>query len=402
MRKALLSLMLVAASAASAQVFTSGFENWPDTVPADWMGTKTTINADSVMQVTTNVHGGTYAVRLQNSGTSHKRFTTQPVAVTNGTIYTISFWVRGAGQVRTGLFDNRPTGSGYASYNAYYTSTGDTWTEVTQQITAANDYAAAEFIISVVGTSGPEYLVIDDLNVEGGGAPVPASIYEIQYTTDVSGNSSFAGQIVTTGGIVTGVDTIGANSYFIQAGTGPWTGIYVFDANSVVNIGDSVTLQASVTEFNGLTELSGIANLVVVGQYPVPAAEALTPVAAADEQWEGVLVTLADIGCQAPLDGNNQWTGVSNTQGSMIVDDLMYLYTPTVGDYYSVTGVMTWTFNERKIEPRFLADIAVGSGIGEATTATVGLYPNPATDPYQTLTTTINQLRDRVYTQLDN
>ena len=30
------------------------------------------------------------------------------------------------------------------------------------------------------------------------------------------------------------------------------------------------------------------------------------------------------------------------------------------------------------------------------------IYPNPATDPYQTLTTTIYQLRDRVYTQLDN
>ena len=58
----------------------------------------------------------------------------------------------------------------------------------------------------------------------------------------------------------------------------------------------------------------------------------------------------------------------------------MYLYTPVVGNYYSVTGCLTFTFTERKIEPRFLADIAVGSGIGEANVGTIGFYPNPASD----------------------
>lgn len=377
MRTPLLLSLFAVATFANAQ-FTSGFENWPDTVPSDWMGSKTTLNADSVLQVDVNVHGGNYAVRLQNSGTSHKRFTTQPVVVANGTIYTITFWVRGQGNIRTGLYDNRPTGSGYASYNAYYNSTGNTWTQVTQQIAAAMDYAAAEFILSVQSTGGPEHLVVDDVNIVGGGAPVAATIYEVQYTTNPDGISPMLGQIITTGGIVTGVDTIGANSYFIQAGTGPWSGIYCFDANSVVNIGDSVTLQASVSEFNGLTELTSVSGLVVEGQHPVPAPAAITPDQAQEEQWEGVLATVSDIGCLAPPDGNNQWTGVSTTSGSIIVDDLMYLYTPTVGNYYSVTGCLTWTFDERKIEPRFLADIAVGSGLSEVGVATLGFYPNPA------------------------
>lgn len=379
MRTALLSFVLLAATAASAQ-FTSGFENWPDTVPADWMGTKTTLNADSVLQVSSDVHGGTYAVRLQNSTTGHKRFTTQPVTVTNSTIYTITFWVRGQGNIRTGLFDNRPTGSGYATYNAYYNSTGNTWTEVTQQIAAAMDYNSAEFILSVQSTGGPEHLVVDDVNITGGGAPVAASIHDIQFTADISGNSPMLGQIVLTGGIVTGVDTIGGNSYFIQNGTGPWNGIYVFDAASVVAIGDSVTMQATVSEFQSLTELSSISNLVVVGQYPVPAAEVLTPTAAADEQWEGVLAKVMDIGCTAAPDGNNQWLGVSATQGSIIVDDLMYFYTPTIGNYYSVTGCLTYTFSERKIEPRFVQDIEVGSSIAEANVSALGFYPNPASD----------------------
>lgn len=380
MRKLLLSFLLLAATTAGAQVFSTGFENWNDTVPADWMGSKTTLNADSVMQVSTNVHGGTYAVRLQNSSTgSHKRFTTQPVAVTTGSVYTINFWVRGNGQIRTGLYDARAASSGYSSYNSYYTSSANTWTEVTQQITCANTFANGEFILSVLATSGPEHLVVDDLTISTI-EPQDASIYEIQNTTSPDGSSTLNGQVVLTGGIVTGVDTIGANSYFIQAGTGPWSGIYVFDATSVVAIGDSVTLQASVTEFQGLTELTSVTNLVVVGQYPVPAAEVLTPNQAQEEQWEGVLATVNDIGCTAAPDANNQWLGQSTTAGSILVDDLMFLYVPTVGDFYSITGVLTWTFNERKIEPRFLADIAVGSGIGEQLIGSFGMYPNPASD----------------------
>ncbi|MBK6829584.1 MAG: carbohydrate binding domain-containing protein [Flavobacteriales bacterium] len=379
MRKVLLSFVLLAATAASAQ-FTSGFENWPDTVPSDWMGTKTTISADSVIQVSTDVHGGTYAVRLQNSTTSHKRFTTQPVTVTTGTIYTISFWVRGQGNIRTGLFDNRPTGSGYATYNAYYNSTGNTWTEVTQQIAAAMDYNSAEFILSVQSTGGAEHLVVDDVNIVGGGAPVDASIYEIQYTVDASGNSPLAGQIVNTGGIVTAVDTIGANSYFIQNGTGPWNGIYVNDAMNTVQLGDSVIVTASVEESFTYTRLNVTSFTLVNSGNTVPAAEVLNPNQASEEQWEGMLVQVPDIGCSAAPDQFNEWFGVSTTQGQIKINDLCYVYVPTVGTYYTITGVMNYSFNERKLEPRFLADIAFGSGLAEANLAPLGLYPNPAND----------------------
>lgn len=379
MRKVLLSFVLLAATAASAQ-FTSGFENWPDTVPSDWMGTKTTLNADSVIQVSTDVHGGTYAVRLQNSTTSHKRFTTQPVTVTTGTIYTISFWVRGQGNIRTGLFDNRPTGSGYATYNAYYNSTGNTWTEVTQQIAAAMDYNSAEFILSVQSTGGAEHLVVDDVNIVGGGAPVDASIYGIQYTVDASGNSPLAGQIVNTGGIVTAVDTIGANSYFIQNGTGPWNGIYVNDATNTVQLGDSVIVTASVEESFTYTRLNVTSFTLVNSGNTVPAAEVLNPNQASEEQWEGMLVQVPDIGCSAAPDQFNEWFGVSTTQGQIKINDLCYVYVPTVGTYYTITGVMNYSFNERKLEPRFLADIAFGSGLAEANLAPLGLYPNPAND----------------------
>jgi len=381
MRASLLFLSLIAlASTASAQ-FTSGFENWNDTVPADWMGSKTTLSADSIEQVSTNVHGGTYAARLRNSPDGHKRFTTQSVTVVDGTTYDVTYWVRGVGNIRTGLYDGRAAASGYATYTPYYTSSGDTWTQVTQQITAANDTTGAQFILSIQQTDGPEHLVLDDVNITAGIVvpPVEASIYEIQYTAAPDGNSPFMNQSVITGGIVTGVDTIDGNSYFIQSGSGPWNGIYAFDATSVVAIGDSVTLQATVTEFNTTTELTGVTNLAVVGQYPVPAPVVVDPGEAAAEQWEGVLVQIPDLECMnLPILATfNEWTG-TNWLGSMPVDDLMYLSAPAVGAFYSVTGVMHYANGARKIEPRDLSDIEIGSGIGEFANGSVTLFPNPA------------------------
>lgn len=382
MKHTLLLAALATSLCANAQ-FTSGFENWPDTVPGDWMGSKTTLSADSVEQVSVNVHGGTYAVRLINGPSAHKRFTTQPVTVVDGTTYDVSFWVRGNGNIRVGLFDGRSSGSGYAAYNPYFTSTGNTWTQVTQQITCANDTTAAEFILSVQLTSGPEHLVIDDVNITTGiiNPPVDASIYEIQYTTAVDGNSPLMNQVVNTGGIVTGVDTAGANSWFVQAGTGPWSGVYVFDNTSVVALGDSVTFTATVAEFNSTTELTNVTNLVVVGQYPEPAPQVLDPVAAADEQWEGVLCHINSLQCMNLPDIATffEWTGTS-WQGSMAVDDLMYLYAPTVGNYYDVTGVMHWANASRKIEPRQLSDITAGSGIAAAASFGVEVFPNPTAD----------------------
>jgi predicted extracellular nuclease len=345
MRSTLLILATSVATIASAQ-FSSGFENWTDTVPSDWMGVKSSISADSVEQVSTNVHGGTYAVRLTNTTTGHKRFTTQSVTVTDGAIYQISFWVRGNGEIRTGLFDGRSTGFGYAPYNAYTVSTGNTWTQVTQSITALNDTSGAEFILSVRSTSGPEQLVVDDVNVTSGGGPVNASVYGIQYTTDVNGNSPLNGQVVLTGGIVTGVDTIGQNSYFIQSGNGPWSGIYCFDPVNVVAIGDSVVLQATVSEFNSLTELTAVTSFTVVGQFATPTPQLLDTDGATQEQWEGVLAVIANATCTSLPDGFGEWT-INQAPGSLPVDDQMYLYNPTVGTHYDVTGIVHYANEDR-------------------------------------------------------
>lgn len=373
MKAVLASLSLCIGFVANAQ-FTSGFENWNDTDPADWMGSRTNLSADSVSQVATDVHGGSYAVRLQ-SREGHKILTTQPMEVFDGTTYVFSFWVRGTGSIRTALYDRRPGGP-YSPFNEYYVSSGNSWVQVTQQIAAANDTIGAEFVLSVYLTSGPEDLVVDDVRI----APLSASIYQIQQTTNTNGSSTREGQYVTTTGVVTGVDTLGTDAYYIQDGQGPWRGIYVADAVHAVSIGDSLSLVGRVIEIDNRSTLASLLDFTLHGTAEVPTPQSLPASSLHQEYWEGVLVTTPNVAATELPDINGEWLAVSATQGQVLVDDVMYLYTPVVGQYYTITGIMDQYEADYKLEPRQLSDIVLGVGVPEHSLDGPGVYPNPAND----------------------
>ena len=59
------------------------------------------------------------------------------------------------------------------------------------------------------------------------------TIQDIQGTGDIS---PLDGQIVQTTGIVTGV----SYGFFIQNGTGPWSGLWVYVSSPTVSSGDEV------------------------------------------------------------------------------------------------------------------------------------------------------------------
>ncbi|HEX8458036.1 MAG TPA: lamin tail domain-containing protein [Pyrinomonadaceae bacterium] len=102
----------------------------------------------------------------------------------------------------------------------------------------------------------------------------PVAIHDIQGS---GATSPFAGQTVTTSGIVTLLRT-GANTgngaasgFFLQAPTAmadadPNTseGIFVFTSSvPTVGVGDNVTVTGTVVEFNGMTEISPVSNVAV-------------------------------------------------------------------------------------------------------------------------------------------
>lgn len=373
---------LALATSSRAQ-FSSDLETWiGDTVPADWFGVKTNIESDSIAQVSTNPHGGSFAVQLMNRENNTRRFSTQPMAVDSTQSYDVTYWVRGAGEVRISLFDGRQENSGYAPNGPYTTVSGDTWTQLTASVVCDHTNAAGEFIIYVRNTVAPGDVVVDDVNITLGVVepPVEVSIHQIQYTTDPGGASTYDGDAVITGGIVTGVDTIGGDSYFLQAGSGPWSGVYVYDQSHTVSIGDSIVITATVDEYNSLTEIVNVVQFTLVSSgNPLPAPQLLNTFSAAEEQWEGVLATIADAECTSLPDQYGEW-GISQSSGAYLVDDLMYVYAPEIAAHYDITGCIHYANGAWKIEPRFAADIVAATAIEEQLFGNTIISPNPASD----------------------
>lgn len=381
MKRTVLLTLVALTFSAQGQVIQSGFEAWTGTLPDGWFGVKSNIPEAGVTQVTANAHGGDFAVQLANATTSHKRFTSEAVTVVSNTIYSVNFWVRGAGQVRVGLFDNRPgTSSGYGPYSQYVTATGE-WTEVTLSVAAAVDAADAEFVFSVLSTTGPDHIQLDDVTITENGTIPAASIYDIQFTTLPNGDSPLLGQTVNTGGIVTASY---ADAYYIQNGSNAWSGIFVYDNFTLPAVGDSLTLTGTVAEFNNSTQLTGLTNVVVVSNgQPVPAPLGITTAEANEEALEGVLVRVTNATCTEEPGGANfgKWKANDGSGFAWIGKEI---YTtdpdPTLGQIYNVTGVISYSFGLFGIQPRDASDIELLTGIEEDALAGTRIYPNPANE----------------------
>ena len=374
------AMLLLGLQAGAQTIVATSFENWTGNLPDGWVGSKTSLETDSIEQVTTGVQFGNSAVRLINEENSHKRFTTQGLQVDSGETFTISFYARGGGEIRTGLFDGRATGFGYATYNSYNTVTA-AWTQYSQQVTAEYDTTGAEFILSVRNTvAGSGHVEVDSVRIYIA-APMPtpdASIYDIQFTTNPNGDSPLVGQMVNTGGIVTATHGSG---YWLQNGNGAWRGIYVFDNANTPALGDSVTLTASVEEYFNMTQLTSVTNFTNVSSGNTVLVAGISTADANLEDWEGQLVQVSMATCvNDDVAGNfGQWQ-VDDGSGFIWVDDLIFPFTPSLNTMYDVTGAMSYSFSERKIEPRDMNDISISSSVVERFGDAVQVYPNPATD----------------------
>jgi predicted extracellular nuclease len=181
-------------------------------------------------------------------------------------------------------------------------------------------------------------------------------IFDIQYTTDPSGNSPYNTQTVTVTGVVTAVVANGGSSngaYFLQDGPGPWNGIYVYGRNDGAYVGDSATVTGAVSEYYGLTEISSAGYTLIKSgcALPAPAVISTSDLAGSStgEQYEGVLVTTNHVSVTG-VSSNAQYLGftVSDGSGDAWVDDYATLfatigYTPFTGDnLVKVTGVVSF------------------------------------------------------------
>jgi hypothetical protein len=204
------------------------------------------------------------------------------------------------------------------------------------------------------------------------------SIYEIQFSEDVEANSPLEGQMVFTGGIVTAVKS-DTTSFFIQNGSGPWNGIYVYDNMNFPQVGDSVTFNAEVEEFYNLTELKNVSDFVIVSSNNSVVFTEVTNEMANTEPFEGVLVRLLSVECNSVLNQYDEWS-VSDGTNNVIVSDFLYIYTPVLNQTYNVSGVVDYSFDEFKVCPRDESDIVLSSAsnILDQNIASLDLFPNPS------------------------
>jgi hypothetical protein len=188
-------------------------------------------------------------------------------------------------------------------------------------------------------------------------------------------------QVVTVQGIVTAANDY---SYFIQDGSGPWNGVYIYDNTNLPSVGDDVILQGEVVEYYDLTEIKNITYFETVSSgNDLPAAVELGTgvIGTSGEPYEGCRVKISNAACTNPDLGYGDAYFDDGT-GECMVDNM--LYTPDLawvyGNQYTVTGVLTYTYEEYKIEPSSAADVSIGMAVGSIDISAMNIYPNPTVD----------------------
>ena len=252
--------VMLFAVAGFAQINTNGgFESWTGTWPDGWHGSKTNIVADNVVKVTSGAHSGDNACQLINNTNSLKRFTMQPVSVTVGEQYFVSFWVKGHGDVRIGVY-NGPTSSDGYIYNSYHNINSAQYVYCVDTVTITNSLTNAEFIVAVKNTVADDNnIIIDDVSVTA----IVSGDFVAEPTATVSGNMFSTDTYFSTATVSLGCATTGASIYYTLDGTEPTASSTLY--TSPITITETTTLKA-IAELNGnsstvLTKTITILNL---------------------------------------------------------------------------------------------------------------------------------------------
>lgn len=377
MKKIIILLSFSMAIALHGQViFQSDFEDWTAGVPDDWNGVQTNIGAGNFVEYTTSAQSGSSACQLINTTSTHKRFTTKGISITTGENYDVTFWVRGKGEIRTGIYNGLDPNAN--QYQSYIVVNSSTWAMHTQTVTANATSTTAEIIFSLRNTDASmDHIQIDNIVVEGSSISLDTvSIYNIQYTTNPDGNSPYMGQNIITYGVVTAA---GSTGFFIQDGQGPWNGLYIYNNTFTVAPGDSIFIQGRIEEYYTMTEMTQVANVSIVGQGTIPQPSLITTAQVNTEEYESVLVRVMNAECVNTNAGYGMWT-VNDGSGIALVDKMFYEFTPTLGVHYNVTGPVMYSFDAFKIEPRSASDIEIYTSVEETMKPQISMYPNPVSD----------------------
>ena len=157
-------------------------------------------------------------------------------------------------------------------------------------------------------------------------AQTVTTIASVQDTTGTgTGDSPFKDQDVTVTGIVSAESWAFGGTYFLQDGTGPWSGVMVYDPSHPNAYGDSVRITGTVVEYYGVTEIKDVTEYVILGsgKTVMPTLVTSGEIGTAGtmaEAYEGVLVQLQNVAITDSALGYGEWE-VDDGSGPCRVDD---------------------------------------------------------------------------------
>jgi hypothetical protein len=314
--------------------------------------------------------------------------TTTPLIVTADRLYEVRFWVQGTGTIRIGLFDGRGENVGFSPLTGPVEVNSTSWQFVIRTVLCANSTLAAEFALELTANGDGSSLVVDDFSINNSDLPTATAVTidQIQESNLWNGASPLNFEYVRIEGVITGLTP---NSYYLQDGSGAWKGIEVRSTPlSDWAPGHRIRVLGTVAELTGFEETwpRGRTQLIVVQHSevvstgnPAPSPTLISAWELQEEEWESVLVQVQDLEClSTPEPETNAWTA-ANWQGTLTVDSLFYLHTPTLGDFYTITGIAIYQ-GTTVLAPRAVDDFGVGVALDERSMDAPRVWPNPASD----------------------
>ncbi len=151
--------------------------------------------------------------------------------------------------------------------------------------------------------------------------------------------------------------------YFIQDAQAAFSGIKIFDPGRSVTEGDKVRVTGTVEEYYDMTEILDVTKFEILSS-----GNTMDPIVVlldADlEQYEGCLIKVQDITVSNPDEGHGEWT-ISDGNNEVLVDDAAdYFYKPILDEALkSVVGILDYSFEAFKIQPRLARDIMTDDGL---------------------------------------
>ena len=288
-------------------------------------------------------------------------------ASVNATVEVFNFEVGTDGNISFSI-DNEDAISGTATSHAF---TGLAEGEHTIQASlVANDQ-------TVVASATSTFTV----NLAG---PTFTAIRDIQYTTNESGDSPLKDQTVWVKGVVTSnfINTpyFPVKGYSIQDANEAWSGVWVFDSINNPNIGDSVKLQATVTEYYNLTELKNVANFEVFDM-GVATPINVTVSEVNTEAFEGCYVRVECVRSTGNRMPYGNWPCVNAANDTVFFSHNFSndAYTIEQDKYYSVAGVVEYNRGYYYVNYPTVNDIIADcdASVDEMLANAIEVYPNP-------------------------